>query len=38
MDYLPDPEAVYPEAKMRSYPDLTEAERDTIASYFMKFR
>jgi mono/diheme cytochrome c family protein len=35
INYLPNPEAVNPEARMRSYPDLTPAELDSIATYVM---
>jgi ubiquinol-cytochrome c reductase cytochrome b subunit len=34
--YLPDPEAVNPEAKMRAYPDLSLEERTTIAEYLVR--
>lgn len=36
INYLPNPEAVNPEAKMRSYPELTPAELDSIATYVMR--
>ena len=35
IDYLPDPEAVNPDAKMKSYPDLSLEDRERIASYLM---
>jgi ubiquinol-cytochrome c reductase cytochrome b subunit len=36
INYLPDPEAINPEAKMRAYPDLTMEERAAIASYLIR--
>ncbi|HEX7878940.1 MAG TPA: cytochrome b N-terminal domain-containing protein [Candidatus Eisenbacteria bacterium] len=36
VNYLPDPEAINPEAKMRAYPDLTLDERTSIASYLIR--
>ena len=38
VNYLPDPEAVFADSKMRSYPDLTLEERESIADYLMRFR
>lgn len=35
VDYLPDPEAVNPEARMRSYPDLSLPDREEIAAYLV---
>ena len=35
-NYLPDPEAINPEAKMRAYPDLTPEERRSIAEYLVR--
>jgi ubiquinol-cytochrome c reductase cytochrome b subunit len=38
VNYLPDPEAIDPEATMKAYPDLSLEDRTTIARFLARYR